>query len=187
MKTNFAIRDIVHFVKWADVKKAIKYYYPHDKNNYEPLFYALGKMPKVKTKAGERLHVRGGLDLSVYESDKQLQKYLDEYLADLKSGEESQYYSIDMITDEPEPYDHGRMKTYGISFIRWKYLASMPIDHETFSYFTMRDIIAHFIWEITFYGDEKETKKIAKDLAKRVKDIEAGKGTTVPFKNPLKK
>ena len=35
-------------------------------------------------------------------------------------------------------------------------LINYPIEPKTFEYLTMVDIVAHFLWEITFYGSFKK-------------------------------
>ena len=162
--TKLAIKDIAPIVKWKDVKKAIKYHYPHDKNDYEKLFVRLQtKIPKVRIKKGEFLEVYGGIDIkSEWWANPKWggQKYLD----DIKNGDECEYYGIHMKKE-------GDDTNWSISFIKWDYLASMPIHPETLKAYTFVDIIAHFIWEITFYGPEKQMEKHGKELLKRVSKI----------------
>lgn len=44
------IRDIIQGLKWKDVNNAKKYFYPEDKNNYEPVFRHLLKIKPRKHK-----------------------------------------------------------------------------------------------------------------------------------------
>ena len=60
---------------------------------------------------------------------------------------------------------------FSLSFRSWKSLARMPIAQGTLDHYLYEDILAHFIWEITFYGNEKKMGKTAKELVKRVVEI----------------
>jgi hypothetical protein len=170
MNKKLAVRDIVNYVKWRDVKRAIRYYYPTDHNNYEKLFYKIAKMPRFKTEPGETLVVGGGLAVKTEWFEKYGQKYLD----DLKTGDESMYYSVN-LKKVGEPY------TYSMSFIKWKKFVNYPIDLDTLENFNFVDIIAHVLWEMTFYGSETETQKHAKKLHKMVDEIKSGKAKTEPL------
>ena len=45
------------------------------------------------------------------------------------------------------------------------------ISQETLKNYLVADILAHFIWEITWYGMEKEMEKEKKEIFKRVDEI----------------
>lgn len=154
---EITIRELAAFVKWPEVKRAIKFHYPKDKNDYQPLYTRLGTMRRQKTKAGQFLEVYGGFDPD--------NEWSAKLLEDLKKGDESNYYGIHMKVQ-------GEETNYSISFMKWNYLANMPIHHDTLRHYTFVDILAHFIWEITYYGNEKQTKKHAKEIFSRVKDVQ---------------
>ena len=173
---NLTIRDIVKLVKWKEVKRALKFHYPFVKSDYESLFVHLLKMPKTKVKPNEYLNVFGGFDIKT----EWFEKHGKEYLEDLAKGEEKTYYDIDMKII-PAPNQKDRHDCYGISFIPWKRLANTKINPDTLYHYTLEDIIAHFIWEITFYGNEKQMNKKGKELLKRVKEIKSGKAKLVEY------
>lgn len=180
---KLTIRDISQYVKWSEVQRAIKYHYPKDKNNYESLFKKLPKMKrggKRKVISSQSLEVQGGND---FES-KWAEKYASKFLEDLKTGDEEQYYGIHIKDTATE---HG---SWSMSFVPWGELANMPIDQETIKRFTFADILAHFIWEITFYGNEEQMKKESKELFKRAKqvskDIKSGEAKNYPKFEPQK-
>ena len=171
--TKLSIKDIAPLLKWKDVKRAIKFHYPEDKNNYDKLFARLQtKIPKVRTKLGEFLQVYGGIDIkSEWWANPKWGG--QKYLGDIKNGNECGYYGIHMKKE-------GDDTNWAISFLKWDYLANMPIHPDTLLHYTFEDIIAHFIWEITFYGSEKQMKKHGKELMRRVKNIKTGKAKTMP-------
>lgn len=174
---KLTIRDIVKYAKWGDVKRAVRYHYPRDKGNYKELFLSLSNYKEAKAKPGDTLLVSGGLYCA---NKRKLDKFDLEFLDRLKTGDESLYYSIH-IKKKGEKY------TYSCSFVPWLEMANMPIDKETLRLFTFADIIAHFIWEITFYGDEKEMNKKGKMLLKAVEEIKDGKVKLIPADKAMEK
>ncbi len=156
---QLTIKDLVKIVKWKEVKKALKYHYPDDKNDYEELFESIKKRRKVNVKDGEYIKISTEFKHEFLESD-----YLD--------IEDYNYYNVSLkIKDED----------YSVSFIPWSKMISYPIDRDTLYYNTLAEIVAHFIWEITFYGNEKEMKKKANYLENTVKKIKDGTAKLVPM------
>lgn len=136
-KEKITIRDMILHLEWKHVKRAIKYFYPTDRNNYEPVFEQLKTIPKRKYKdPKEFIEVNCIWDL-VPENFKE--KYNETY------------YRI-------------ATNKYSMSFRRWKDLVNIPISEETLKHYTPVDIVAHFIWETTFYGNEKDTAKVEKKV-----------------------
>ena len=165
-KITLTIRDLIPYIKWKEVKHALKYHYPTDHNNYEKLFYQLGKIPKVRVKPNEFLKVYGGKDLNIpfyAEHPERVQKFLN----DVKEGMDDTGYGIHMIKQD----DIDNI-LWSISFIPWKKLANMPISHDTLCHYSFEDIIAHFLCEITFYGNEKQAEKHKNIIFGRMKDVE---------------
>lgn len=140
--------DLAKSSKWKDVKCALKFHYPKDKNNYEPIFDRMVKSKQRKPKlAGEmiQLHVVGD-----WESDDK---------GGIKEMPlENQWYS--MATNQ-----------YSLSFRSWESLFNIPIEEEVIKHTKKEEILAHFLWEITFYGFEKQTKKVGKMLSLRAKSV----------------
>jgi hypothetical protein len=135
------IRDAIKFVKFKDVKRAIKYFYPEDKNNYKPVFSKLQKMTYEKP---------------------------------VRTNEEIVLHSINdfLVPEEPEYCYSIATNQYSLSFRRWSELINLPISQNTLSHFTYPDILAHFLWEITFNGfEEKEIAKEKKVLFSTLKNI----------------
>jgi len=163
---NLTIRELIknEYVNWKNVKRALKYHYPGDKSNYENLFYKIGKMKKSKVKDDEYLDITVGMDITCeyFETDDNLKKHLN----DLKVGDEIEYYGIGLYTPNDKKYKH-----YSVSFIPWSKMVNLKISDSTLKHYTFLDIVAHFLWEITFYGDEKKMKKTASNIQSAVKDI----------------
>lgn len=133
------VREMIKDLKWSDVKRAIKYFYPKDKNNYEPVFYFLQKVRKNKQKyEGEEIELEAHYDIFGEQGDA--------------------YYSI--ATNQ-----------YSMSLRKWSELASIKISEATLSHYVPKDIVAHFIWEITFYGNQNDIVKLKKEMDETVKKI----------------
>ncbi len=144
---NKSIRDIIKFCKWEDVKKSLCYYYKYTNKqaeSYKSVFEAIGKYRKYSYKNNENEYIEiciGGFRELFIDEDG-----LDEF--------------YNCSTDK-----------YSLSFRSWKKVANLPIKNETINHYLYHEIIAHFIWEITFYGTEQDAKEKAKKLSKRVKEI----------------
>ena len=61
---------------------------------------------------------------------------------------------------------------YSMSFRPWKELANVPIEKETLERILVEEIVAHFIWEITFYGSESEMNKTYKEMTSKIDEID---------------
>lgn len=149
--TKLTIIDLVHVVKWEDVKKSIKFHYPTDKNDYKSLFLKLKTFVREEPKHKEELEVFVFGEPSRWPED-----------FALKQIEEENYYGIHTVRDK---------KAYCMSFRPWKEVANVPISEDTLHHVSFVDIVAHFIWEITFYGNEEEMKEIGKEIENRVEDF----------------
>jgi hypothetical protein len=82
---------------------------------------------------------------------------------------------IDIIVNQREGEIEGYFSIvtnkFSFSFRKWNELLNIKISEETLNNFLYEDIVAHFIWEITFYGDEKQIAKEKKEMNKRIKDM----------------
>ena len=61
---------------------------------------------------------------------------------------------------------------YSLSFQPWNRIANMEIEPATYDKTADADLLAHLIWEMSFYGDEKEMKKEGEELKRRVKVVD---------------
>jgi len=147
---KITILDILQQLKWKDVKRDIKYFYPEDKNNYEKLFYDLQKYKKQPAKRND--------EVITITCNKINDFTISEKMSIKDMMEQEDYYSI-------------QTNKYSMSFRPWKELVNLPVAEETINHYRFADILAMFIWEITFYGNEKEMKKIGEQMSKQVKEF----------------
>jgi hypothetical protein len=154
MKSKITIIDIAKTVEWSKVVKALKYYYPEDKNDYLPVFNKLKTYKKTAPKDSKE-------KFNIYVSNKKV----IEFAKNIKDiVEYYNYYSMSTITPR------SRYGCYSMSFRPWKETASLPVAEQTLYHYRLEEIIAHYIWEITFYGTEQDMKKEGKKLFEMEKE-----------------
>jgi len=134
--------DITKLVEWKDVKKSLMYHYNYGCRNRNLIGYE-----------------------KVFNTVKKYRKSKPEYQNEvivinaINEKETNGWYSI--YTNK-----------YSLSFRSWKKVANIPISKKTLEYCIYEDIIAYFLWEITFNGfTEKEMEKHEKEIFGKIKDI----------------
>lgn len=137
---SFCMIDLARVVEWKQVHSALKYFYPDGKwgNKYEELFNRIKNARKRKYTDPDPIEIVVGGDRNIKPT----------WVSGTIMGE---FYSC------------GGLK-YGLSFQKWNRLFNMPITRETIEHYKSCEILAHFIWEITWYGMEEETQKIWKEM-----------------------
>lgn len=154
-----SIKDLCQITEFEDIQRAVKYHYPTDDNNYTSCYEYI---KSVKTK---EIFPDEELILSVDRFD------WEDIDSELDNDE---YYSIHTI-------ENG--ETFAVSFRPWEDLASIAISEEALRNNTYAEILAHFIWEITFYGDQEQTKEVADSLKSTMKEVKEGTAKTIPIEN----
>lgn len=96
-----------------------------------------------------------------------------------RSGEKIQLTFFRSSLFEDEAYYDIRTNKYSLSLRDWKEISSIPVSLETLAHYSNADILAHFLWEITFYGHQKDIKKKRAEINESVKEF---KKTYVPGK-----
>ena len=131
-------KDISLMADWDDVKRAIKYHYPDVKypQNYEPVFERIQNATRRKPKKEDPLVISiGGF--------RDLKK--DEW------GCRDEFYNMSC-------------EEYSMSFQPWNKLINTRINKDTLEHYTVEEILAHFIWKISWYGPEEEMKQKRKEI-----------------------
>jgi len=141
------IKELAQQTKWEDVRRALKYHYPKQKNEIE---YKLAFDYIKKAKKPKKSVIEEGEVINVYAGNDSDIDFCDYYGIDIKKPDE--------------------LETYSMSFIKWADLANMEVGEDTINHYTNTDILAHFIWEITWYGTEKQMRAGGKLIAKRAKE-----------------
>lgn len=157
---DITIGEVAKLVDWADVKKSLQYHYPHlaKVDNYQDCLKRIVSAKKKKPK----------------KSNERIEIYANSASWGGKSDIESSYsiHTIELGTDMGDEWGEktGQPKCWSMSFRPWDDLINLKVYDGTFEHYTLTDIVAHFIYEITWYGNEKQMKKQGKKLLGRVKE-----------------
>ena len=168
---KLTVQDLMKRVKWVEVKKALDYHYPEitgHRNNYKPVFEHLQKIKRSPQRKGT-FFVTGGIHKAFFErpvhpaNEKFINDFLNEQIKEKESITETYYKAL--IVDLLPPVK------WSCSFVPWKRMVNLPVNLDTLSHYTFEEIIAHFLWEITFYGLEKDMKTTGKKILARAKSV----------------
>lgn len=146
------IKDLCQVVTYEDIQRALNYHYPIDENDYTTCFEFL-KTAVIEDETNSKEELI--LSVSRYSYDD----------VDISDDE---YYSIH-TWNHGEKYFNG--EEYSVSFRPWGDLANIKISKTTLENNHYEEIVAHFIWEITWYGDQEQTRKIRDELNESVANI----------------
>ena len=155
------LRDLALMCKWKDVLRSLRFHYPHMKylDRYEPVFVRCQTAKKRKqSKPNDRLEVYAANTVWNYKGE----------------DDRDSYYGIHILEEGSFDYEYEGMKypkVWSMSFVPWNKLINMLVANSTIEHYRIEDIVAHFIYEITWYGDEKNMKKVGRNLLRRTKKI----------------
>ena len=142
-ENNLNMIDLCNIVSFDDVVKPFEYHYglsPKGRKVVEKVFNQIKNFKKRSQKDKEEvIEVMCGGGY-----------FIDE------EGKIERFYCI-------------HTNKYSLSFRKWSEVSNILIEKETLRRYKPEDIIAHFIWEVTWYGDETETAKVAKEIKGSVK------------------
>ena len=156
---GLTVKDIARQCLWKDVKKALQYHY---------------------AKTSPETYIRYQ---EIFEEIKEMTYPVIDPKERIECKCPSNWLDMDI-----EQYYGIHTNKYSMMFRPWAELANIKIENKTLDYNLRPEIVAHFLWEITYSGfHEKEIKKVSDKLNKKVEDIETGKAKTVPFESVTKK
>jgi hypothetical protein len=169
------IIDLAQRIPFKEVTRALKYHYPYPRINkwaleqYERIIKEMSKYKEDPEKDKEwSILISLSRPYKFYLKDKKEWVTMDE------PGEE--YYRT-----------HGLKKgeknmTYAIEFTRWQETANWKIAPSVLKAYKPAEILAHFLWEMTYCGfKQAPIQKKIKDVNKIVDDIKSGKAKTTPY------
>lgn len=148
------VSDLAKMIEWKDVRKAWLYHYSqYQPNKLKKVFIGIQGYPKRKQKdADERLEVRVTGD----------RDWDNGLVSKEQAKKDFKYFGFD------EGYGCSTNK-FSLSFRKWKEVSNLLVSDETIKNNTVPEIIAHFIWEITWYGMEGQMEKKGKEIFKSAK------------------
>lgn len=149
---NLSPRELAPYLKWKQIEEALTYHYPGFKwHKYLRILLRIHNAPKKHVKENERLEV--------YSFNTFMEKEKE-----LESG-----YGIHII--ETDKMEFGKPKSWSMSFVNWDTLINTRFTDSNFEHYSAAELMAHFIWELTWYGDEEKSRKTGKRLLKLVKEV----------------
>lgn len=146
-------KQLAKLVKWEDVRLSMCFFYPSGTGwkKYNTVFKRILTAPTKKQKDPiERLQI--------YAAN-----------SEWKKGDVDSYLSIHSILLGTKEYGD-KPKSFSLSFRDWNELINLRFSDDTFEYYRLQDILAVFIYELTWYGNEKDSKKTGETMYKRLKE-----------------
>lgn len=153
--------------------------------SFDAVMYSLaGHYPHIKWHPTRMKKVYNRIKTSKYRKPKKSDERLAVYILNTnerwgKKWEIESYYSIHTIETEHMDLHTKEPKQWGMSFRPWTDTMSMKFTEDNFKNYSLADMLAHYIYEITWHGTEKQTaekgKKMYDEVAKITKDIKDGK------------
>lgn len=150
---KLTIQDLIPIVEFSDVMESMKFIHHNHgcKGNYRGLIKDLVSRKRIPHKDPKEFIVIKLIGFN-----------------ELKKDPDDRFYS--MMTNK-----------YSMSLRDWNELVNIPISHDTLKHYRAEEIVAMFLWEITFYGNERQMKKKGKDLKEAVDDIKKNPGRLKTF------
>ena len=148
------MRDLAQVANVEEFNKAMKYYYPKQRRDWY-------------------MAMEGVLTRDLKSIAKKKQKDPKEQIEICVAGERE---LLPLATKEnewegrDESYNCGTNK-YSLSFRPWKDTANIRVSEESLRCYKIEELLAHYIWEITWYGPEEKMMEHGKELMKRAKEI----------------
>lgn len=133
--------ELVYKYKWDEISLSLMHLYPNDQKNiagFRMAFEQLQTLTPVKTNM--RIILKEVFD----EFESSWYTSVSGRNGTLKKEENLEIFKDDKIGNQEV--------SYGIEFVDWQEWLGMDIDPESTSNYSEPDIIAHCLWEMTFYG-----------------------------------
>jgi hypothetical protein len=172
---------MAQLIPFKDVARALRYHYPN---------------PKIRPDTMKR-YEEIMKEISKYKEDSEKDK---EWTLLISLSRPYSFYSKRdkkwIVYDEPgEEYyrTHGLKKgeknmTYAIEFTRWEETSNWKIAKNVLKHYKPAEILAHFLWEMTFCGyKQSKVKKFSDDLYSRIDKVKKDpKKYTKPYEQTIK-
>jgi len=148
--------ELVYKCKWDEISPAFIRLYPNDQKNiagFKAVFKRLQMLMPAETNM--RIILKEVFD----EFENERYTCVSGVDGTLKKEENPEIFKDDKIGNQEV--------SYGIEFTDWEEWLGMDIDPESTSNYHETDIIAHCLWEMSFYGYTQEAIKKTIDMINR--------------------
>jgi hypothetical protein len=153
-------KELIDKYDWDDVHPTLMQLYPGREKNiegYKQVFEELRTLKPVETEM--YIVIEDVFD----EYDKEYYAHVSGKDGTLNKESDPEYFKDDEIGNQEV--------SYAIEFTDWAQWLAMDIDHESLLKYSELDIIAHCLWEMTFYGfTQEDIKKAIDEIDKSVEE-----------------
>jgi hypothetical protein len=170
-------KEIINKTDWNDIKLVLyEYYYKKSEDcdilyEYEKVFNEL-KILKEENCQNMRLYIEKYKDFDSKDDSIQVIGRNGELN---KESEDFKFFKDNV----DEKFANSEI-TYALEMIRWEKWLDMKVPFEVFSNFSMPEIVAHSLFEMTFIGfSQDQIQDELNELIKRVEEIKNGEAKTI--------
>lgn len=171
-------KEIINKTNWDDVRSILYEYYYKDSEDYsvlyeyERIFNEL-KILKEEDCDNMRLYVEKYKGFN----DEDSIEVIGRNGTLNKDSEDFKFFKDNV----DEKFANSEI-TYAIEMIKWEKWLDMKVPFEVFSNFSMPEIVAHSLFEMTFMGfSQDQIQGQLNELTKRVEEIKNGEAKTISF------
>ncbi|MCD4708793.1 MAG: hypothetical protein K8S62_13755 [Candidatus Sabulitectum sp.] len=178
------LKELVGRADWCDVRDCLVSAYPDCDNNlegFEMVFLNLSSLIPCKTDMRLFIEETEGIDDKSCVDIRGRDGTLNRDLPDFK------------YTGKPDHVEYADSEAiYGLDFVPWEKWLDMEIDTRSLKNYTESEILAHCIWEMTFYGfDQTHIREQKAELYRRVEELdnmteEEKKKNLIPWEEVVK-
>ena len=150
------LKKVVESNNWLSVEMTLIKLYPNQIeliNDYRNVFE---KLQYLKPEANDMLIV------------------LTEYLEDFEDNSDVENTYVDVSGRKLEIEENSFSNSYAIEFVKWEKWLGMELAPETLEKFNELEIIAHCLFEMTFFGyEEEEIQEQFESINDKIEDYKA--------------
>lgn len=152
------VKALIQHVDFKDVYRSLRYHYAdvpaESKDDYKHVYQAIKESPELDMPGMELVITTGGRFIG------------EDNSVGCQSEEDLEgWYDVSSTNDS----DPG--VSYAVDFMPWDQVANMIVSKDTLEHYPVTDIIAHILWEVTFYGfTQEEVTDHGDEVFSRVED-----------------